>query len=62
MDGFMGQHIQLKSWLIAQTMGQTKSVDAHVVGSALGPGATTLKAIDDNTKLLKPVDQTVRLS
>ena len=62
MDGLMGQHIQLKPWLIAKPLGETESVDAHVVSSAFEPGTTTLKPINDNTKLLKPVDQTVRLS
>ena len=62
MDGLMGQHIQLKPWLIAQPLRQTQSVHAHVVGSSFGSGATTIKAINDNTKLLKPIDQTIRPS
>jgi hypothetical protein len=62
MDGLMGQYIQLKPWLIAQPLRQTQSVYAHVVSSSFGSGATTIKAINDNTKLLKPIDQTIRPS
>ena len=62
MDGLMGQHVQLKTWLIAQSLGQTESIHTHVVRGAFGPGATSLKPVNNNTKLLKPVDQTVRLS
>ena len=59
MDGLMGQNIQLKPWLVAQPSRQAQSVDAHVVGSPLRPGTTTLEPINDNTKLLEPIDQTV---
>ena len=62
MDGLMGENIQLKPWLIAQPLRQTQSVYAHVVSSSFGSGATTIKAINDNTKLLKPIDQTIRPS
>ena len=60
VNGFMGQHIQLEPGLIAQPLRQTESIHAHVVGGAFGPGAATLEAINHNTKLLKPVDQTIR--
>ena len=62
MNGLMGQHIQLQPWLIAKPLGETESIDAHVVSSSLKPRTAAIKAINDNTKLLKPVDQTVRLS
>ena len=54
MDGFMGQHIQLQAWIIAQTLGETESVDAHVVSSALKPRTAAIKTIDRHTKALKP--------
>ena len=60
MDGLMGQNIQLKPWLIAQPLRSAKTIHAHVVGGAFNPGAATLEAINHNTKLLKPVDQTIR--
>ena len=60
MDGLMGQDIQLKPWLIPQSLRQTEAVHAHVVGSAFSPGAATLETIDHNTKLLKPINQTIR--
>ena len=62
VDGLMGENVQLKPWLIAQPLRQTQSVYAHVVSSSFGSGATTIKAINDNTKLLKPIDQTIRPS
>ena len=55
----MGQNIQLKPWLVAQPLRQAQAVDAHVVSSPLSPGATAIEPINDNTKLLKPIDQTV---
>ena len=60
MDGLMGQNIQLKPWLIPQSPRQTEAVHAHVVGSAFSPGAATLETINHNTKLLKPINQTIR--
>ncbi len=56
----MGQNIQLKPWLIAQPLRQTETVHAHVVGGAFGPGTTTLKPVNYNTKLLKPINQPIR--
>ena len=58
----MGENVLLKPWLIAQPLRQTQSVHAHVVSSSFGSGATTIKAINDNTKLLKPIDQMIRPS
>ena len=60
MDGLMGQNIQLKPWLIAQPLRQTETVHAHVVGGAFGPGTATLKPVNHNTKLLKPINQPIR--
>ena len=57
----MGQNIQLKPWLVAQPLRQTEAIHAHVVSSSFGPGATTLEAINYDTKLLKPNDQPIRL-
>ncbi len=56
VDGLMGENIQLKPWLIAQPLRQTQSVHAHVVSSSFSSGATTIKAINNNTKLLKSID------
>ena len=60
MDGLMGQNIQLKPWLVPQSLRQAKAVHAHVVGSAFSPGATTLETINHNAELLKPINQTIR--
>ena len=58
----MGENVQLKPWLIAQPLRQTQSVHAHVVGGSFGSRAKTIEAINDNTKLPKPIDQTIRPS
>ena len=60
MDGLMGQDVQLKLWLFAQPLRQTEAIHAHVVCSSLSSRATTLEAINDDTKLLKPIDQPIR--
>ena len=60
MDGLMGQNIQLKPWLVTQSLRQTEAVHTHVVGGTFGARATTLETINHNTKLLKPIDQTIR--
>ncbi len=60
VDGLMGQDIQLKPWLGAQPLRQAQSVHTHVVSSSLSPGATTIEPINDNPKLLEPIDQTIR--
>ena len=60
MDGLMGQHIQLKPWLIAKPLGETESVDAHVVSSAFKPRPAAIKPIDRHAKAFKPLNQTIR--
>ena len=44
----MGEHIQLKAWLIAQPLGETESVDAHVVSSPFKPGTKSDQADQSN--------------